>query len=109
MNSYMEEFASWSFLKNYITACCDYLVKKDYANALPLLQKSLEEYKEANQDRTDIPISHEYSNVLVKTGWVNEQLGNKEKALEYYTKAKIINPNGNQQDRDYSKPPHFLD
>ena len=91
-SSYMEQFAAYSFLKNYITACCDYLINKDYAKALSLLQTSLEEYKEANQGRTDIPISHEYSNVLVKTAWVNEQLGNKEKALEYYTKAKVINP-----------------
>jgi tetratricopeptide (TPR) repeat protein len=90
--SYIDEFTPFSFLKNYITACCEYLINKDYAKALPLLQASLEEYNEANQNRTDIPISQEYANVLVKTAWVQEQLGNKEKALEYYTKATVVNP-----------------
>jgi hypothetical protein len=92
LSSYMELIKWYSFLKNYVTACCDYLVNKNYEKALPLLETSLEEYKGINQDRTDIPVSWEYSNVLVKTGFVNEKLGQTEKALEFYRKAVVINP-----------------
>ena len=92
LSSYMEVIKWYSFLKTYVVACCDYLVNKNYEKALPLLEASLQEYKEVNQDRTDIPVSWEYSNVLVKTGFVNEKLGQTEKALEFYRKAVVINP-----------------
>ena len=92
LSSYVEEIASWSFLKNYIIACCDHIIKGEYEKALELLESSLKEYKDANQDRADIPVSREYANILVKTAFVCEKLAQKEKALEYYRVAQIINP-----------------
>ena len=92
LSSYIEEYSAWAFLKNYITASCDYIFKKDYEKALPLLEASLKEYKEINEAQTGIPLSREYANILFKTGFVCEQLSQKEKALEYYRIAQIIHP-----------------
>lgn len=92
LSSYMETVANWNFLKSYIIACCDHITKNEYETALELLEQSLKEYKDANQDRADIPVSREYANILVKTAFVYEKLSQKEKALEHYRIAHIINP-----------------
>ncbi len=92
LTSYLEEFAAWSFLKNYITACCDYITKGNYKDALPLLEASLKEYKETNETQPGMSLSLEYSNVVYKTAFVCEKLAEKNKALEYYKVAQIINP-----------------
>ncbi|NJO25648.1 MAG: hypothetical protein HC867_07650 [Bacteroidia bacterium] len=57
---------------------------------MPLLQTSLEEYRQVNQEQNNSnnPLFNEYSNIMYRTGWVHEQLGQKEKALEYYRKTK---------------------
>ncbi len=93
LSSYIDEFSEWSFLKNYISACCDYLIKKDYEKAMQLLQTSLEDYKETNQNvNPGVSISMEYSNVLIKIAFINEALNQQEKALEYYKTALVISP-----------------
>lgn len=92
LTSYLEESAAWSFLKNYITACCDYITKGNYKDALPLLEASLKEYKETNETQPGMSLSLEYSNVVYKTAFVCEKLAEKNKALEYYKVAQIINP-----------------
>ena len=89
--SYMD-ISVWSFLKDYVTACCDYLVTKDYEKALPLIEASLQKYKEVNADLTDNPVSMEYANVLAKAAFVSEQLSQKDRSLEYYRIAYMINP-----------------
>ena len=93
LSSYIEGNKSYSFLKKYISACIDFIAVKDYVHALPLLQASLEEYKQANQDQqSNAALSLEYSNVLAKTGFVYEESGQKDKALEYYQKTNAIRP-----------------
>ena len=92
LTSYVEEFAAWAFLKNYITASCDYIIKEKYKEALPLLEASLKEYKDANDNSAAISLSLEYAHVLVKTAFVHEKLMQKEKALEYYRIAQIMHP-----------------
>ncbi|MEP7252012.1 MAG: tetratricopeptide repeat protein [Ginsengibacter sp.] len=92
LTSYIEESEAWAFLKNYITACCDYIVKADYKNALPLLEASLKEYKETNETQPGMSLSLEYSNVVFRTAFVCEKLAEKNKAVEYYRVAQIINP-----------------
>lgn len=92
LSSYMEAAKPYSFLKNYIAACCDFLLKKDYAGAIALLNTSLEEYKDVNQDNVQIPVSGEYANVLARAAFVYEKLNQPENALDCYKKAIIINP-----------------
>jgi tetratricopeptide (TPR) repeat protein len=93
LKGYIEAAKSFSFLTKYITACTDYIRVKNYKKALPLLQASIEEYKQSNQDQnTNQMLAYEYSNVMYRTGWTLEQLMENEKALDYYKKAQIINP-----------------
>ncbi len=92
LTSYLEDSEAWAFLKKYITACCDYVVKGNYKEALPLLEASLKEYKETNESQPGMSLSLEYSNVVFKTAFVCEKLLQKNKALEYYRIAEIINP-----------------
>jgi hypothetical protein len=93
LKGYIEAAKPFNFLAKYITACTDYIRVKDYKKALPLLQASIEEYKQSNQDQnTNQMLAYEYSNVMYRTGWVLEQLMENEKALDYYKKAQIINP-----------------
>ena len=93
ISSYMDEFGNFGFLKNYIIAATDFLSIKDYKNAIPLLQSSLEEYKLVNPGQgSNSLLSLEYGNVLLRTGWALEQAGESEKALVYFRKAAIIKP-----------------
>lgn len=93
LTSYIDEFAAWNFLKKYIVACCEHIVKKDYENARLLLNHSLEDYQDVNAAADPgLSINIEYTHVLSKLAFVNEQLGNKEKALEFYNKAFVIYP-----------------
>jgi tetratricopeptide (TPR) repeat protein len=93
LSGYMEQNKAFAFLKKYITACTDFLTKKDYKEALPLLQASLEEYKQSSEDQnTNKLLANEYSNIVYRTGWVLQNLNENDKALEYYKKAKVLNP-----------------
>lgn len=93
LTSYVDEFPSWSFLKNYIIACCDYIEKKNYEKARLLLTHATEDYQDVNTaSNPGLSINIEYTNVLSKLAYINEQLGNKEMALEYYRKALVIYP-----------------
>ncbi|MEP7079459.1 MAG: tetratricopeptide repeat protein [Ginsengibacter sp.] len=96
LTSYIDEFPAWNFLKNYIIACCEHIERKDYENARLLLNHSLEDYQDVNSSTNPgLSINIEYTNVLSKLAFVNEQLGNKEKALEFYKKAFVIYPEAN--------------
>jgi tetratricopeptide (TPR) repeat protein len=93
LKGFVESVKAFNFLTKYITACTDYIRIKDYKKALPLLQASIEEYKQSNQDQnTNQMLAYEYSNVMYRTAWVLEQLMEDEKAIDYYKKAQIINP-----------------
>ncbi len=93
LTSYIDQFPAWNFLKNYIVACCEHIVKKDFENARMLLNHSLEDFQDVNAVADPgLSINKEYTHVLSKIAFVNEQLGNKEKALEFYKKAFVIYP-----------------
>ena len=53
---------------------------EDYAEAIPLLQKSIQE-------------KGEYADALNLLGYANRKLGDKAKAMTYYTKALNMEPN----------------
>ena len=58
----------------------DLVDDEEYAKAIPLLQKSIQE-------------KGEYADALNLLGFANRKLGDKSKALTYYTKALNLEPN----------------
>lgn len=93
LTSYIDQFAAWNFLKNYINACCEHIVKAEYEDARLLLMHSIEDYQDANTiANPGLSISIEYTHVLTKLAFVNEKLGDHEKAIEFYKKALVIKP-----------------
>ncbi len=92
MKGYMDVKPEYTFLKTYFIACCDYLAKNDLKTALQLLLQSSEEFNKTNIGVSATYNSVNYAHVLAKTGWVYDQLNDKDNALKYYTKAQIISP-----------------
>ena len=89
----MEKYKAYGFLKNYIVACVDFLTIKNYQKALPLLESSLEEYKQISGDQnTGKMLANEYCNILYRTAWTLEQINENEKAARYYLQVSILNP-----------------
>ncbi|MGH6890767.1 MAG: tetratricopeptide repeat protein [Dongiaceae bacterium] len=58
----------------------DYVDDEEYAKAIPLLQKSIQE-------------KGEYADALNLLGYSNRKLGDQAKAMTYYTKALNMEPN----------------
>ena len=88
-------YDDYLFMKKYIIAGTRYLPEKKYDEALKYLLESVNDFKlpaKADSLNKDIFIYDNYANVLAKTGWVYEQVGEQQTALSYYKKAQIFNP-----------------
>ena len=95
MQSWYENTPSLAFTQGYIWAGVKYLPLKKYKEALPFLLNAMQEYareREYSEGRERVTNDNAYAQIVNKTGWIYEQLGNNLKALDYYNQAEIINP-----------------
>jgi tetratricopeptide (TPR) repeat protein len=76
----------------YLIICREYVITSDYQNALINLNRAINKYQLSIDSAIDKSNDVIYTNIVAQTGWMYEKTGNNEKALEYYKKARILNP-----------------